>query len=136
MKKINIYITTVFVGLFLLINNNTIAQTEVPPQFPPFLISINVVDSKISLKCEKGCAWQDLTFNLASEKTQWIDATGMVEKSKELPEENTAAPFKISVQKSNGKIKINSLNGTHWDDISLSAIKQLSIQINEFGLIQ
>lgn len=109
------YKFTLLFVLFHGFHSLSIAQTETEIKLTPFLILVESTDDGLKFKCDKGCAWTDLSFALNEDETQGVNQEGMTRgpDDKAFPHE-LLADFHFEVRKDSNGIYFKSLRGTAW----------------------
>ena len=100
---------------------NLFSQSKAEKDITDFLIVIKVADDEIKLSCKKGCAWKDLSFNIAlSSKTQAIDQYGMTKIPRtDVKEDPKLSNFLFTVKITEEGLCLNGKEGTAWKNLKL-----------------
>lgn len=134
MKLLQIY-TLLFI--LLITTTSLLAQDENNKTDNDFLISIEKsTDGEIKMKCEKGCAWIDLSYKNFKEN-QPIDEFGMTNLDDLREDSEDLADFLFTIEKtSDREIKLKGIEGTNFMDISFTLRSDKKQYINQRGMVR
>ncbi|TMM30670.1 hypothetical protein FDT66_07875 [Polaribacter aestuariivivens] len=140
MRKKQIYsvVRILVIGaITLFVGSKLTKQNKRSTEFSEFIISIKNNDNKITMKCEKGCAWKQLTYTIKEEnKKQTIDEYGMTEFNKNSSKkEKYLANFLIKIEKTDKGLKLNGIEGTAWIELEFSLADNRFQTIDNLGMI-
>ena len=122
------------IALFLLMANFTLMAQNDSPELKEFKILLEKDGNKIIMKCEKGCAWIDLSYE-NNKAAQAIDEYGMaVLNEVESDKPNNLTGFLFTVTKSVAGISLKGLKGTAWIDLSFSLSEGQKQMIDQNGM--
>lgn len=125
-----------FLMAFIFFNSvsTLLAQTK-NTHLKDFKISIEKTHNGLKMKCVKGCAWIDLTFDINDYIPQAIDDHGMIN-LKEVQQNQTGknSHFLFTIMKTKNEIKLKGLKGTAWTELTFSLNQNQKQAINQYGL--
>lgn len=124
-------------SIFILASSKSVAQEIKSAELSDFKIIIEKNDSGINLKCQKGCAWKELTYSAENNnKPQAIDANGMTElNGSSENNESKKSTFLFTVEKIENGLKLIGMHGTAWTELSFWYPKNGKQAINQLGMI-
>lgn len=126
-------ITHLFIAFLMLIINITLMAQTNSAALKDFKFTIEKQDNKIILKCEKGCAWVNLTYK-NNKTAQAIDEYGMTELNEINKNESDLSDFLFTVTKTNNGISLKGLRGTAWRALSFSLPEGQQQMIDPYGM--
>lgn len=86
-----------------------------------FLILIQKTETGLSLKCESGCYWKDLSFSLKQGEYQMVDQNGMTTKNQhDLTAGDRNSRFLFNIRHTANGIELKGMHGTHWNTLTFS----------------
>ena len=121
-KYHSILIITILSLLFTLgTPSGLYSQVKAAEDITEFLIEIKVDGNQVEMKCKKGCAWKELSFNVASgKKSQAIDEYGMVSTPEAaVKEDPKLSNFLITVKITDEGLCLRGREGTEWMNLKL-----------------
>ncbi|MGI6343074.1 MAG: hypothetical protein ACOXZ9_08895 [Bacteroidales bacterium] len=104
-----------------------------------YLLTIGETDYGIVLKGIEGTAWEEINFTLQNGTKQAIDQLGItyISETKERVKEKkplALKEFKIIVERTDNGIKLESVNGSAWTDLSFTFSSDEPQAIDEYGM--
>ena len=102
-----------------------------------FVIYVKTNDNKIIMKCEKGCAWKELTYTINKKnETQVVDEYGVTLLKNHLDKKNASlAGFLFKVEKTKQGLKLKGIEGTAWIELSFSLRENRFQKIDNLGTL-
>lgn len=112
-------------------------QNKRSSEFSEFIISIKNNNNKIIMKCEKGCAWKELSYIVNEENnTQVIDEYGMtLLNNVSQKKENSLADFLFKIEKTDIGFKLYGIEGTAWIELQFSLANNRFQKVDNLGMI-
>lgn len=109
------------------------------PELANYLLTISDTSYGIVLKGIEGTAWEELNFTLQNGTKQAIDQLGItyISETKERAKEKkplALKEFKIIVERTDSGIKLESVKGSAWTDLSFTLINNEPQAIDEYGM--
>ena len=101
-----------------------------------FKVILEKLDNGIKLKCQEGCAWTELTFEVIENNVpQAINAYGMVDLNEKPSKINNKLPnFLFTVEKTEQGLSLKGLDGTAWTALSFTLLKKERQAIDQSGM--
>ncbi|MEZ4987368.1 MAG: hypothetical protein R2795_20375 [Saprospiraceae bacterium] len=97
-----------------------------------FQIEVVVKDEMVSLTCEQGCAWQEMTFTLGLYRQQGVDAYGMTKGKEETA--TSDSPFHFALRRENGQLVFDNLKGAAWVSLQAGCNKHCRLHLDSEGI--
>lgn len=126
-------ITYFFIVFLLLIINITLTAQTDSSELKDFKIIIEKQDNKVIMKCEKGCAWINLTYQ-NNKVAQAIDEYGMTKLNESNTKESNLSDFLFTLTKTNHGISLKGIKGTAWRSLSFSLPEGQQQRIDQYGM--
>ena len=89
-------------------------------QFADFILLMQNTEDGLKLKCERGCAWKELSFSLRNDQFQTIDQYGMssLDRTESSTQDHDLSSFLINIRKTENGIDLEGREGTNWRKLS------------------
>lgn len=123
-----LFFTTGFFG-------RTASQSE-DNSMADFLILIESSPNGLALTCDKGCAWEKLSFSLSTGNEQVVDQFGITTLDTYKTTEGSERPdFLFSIKKISTGIFLRGKKGTAWTRLSFSCYENTCYQyVDQSGM--
>jgi hypothetical protein len=124
------------VAMFVMIfGSQTIVHGQSSADLQEFKITIELTDNGLQLHSDKGSAWIDLSFSIASGELRAIDEYGMTEPGKvSTIKDSKISDYLFTITRTKEGIVLNGLQGTAWKELSFSLHKNEKRSINQLGM--
>ena len=120
----------VIISLALFTIGSIFAMRQDKPKLTHFMFTIESTSKRVSLACERGCAWKTMAFTLRGSQV-FINQNGMVDGKSNKHEGNDG--FLVGISTSDGKMELSCPTGCAWK--SLSYAPQSAVRrIDELGV--
>ncbi len=101
-----------------------------------FKIIVETKAQEIQLKCEKGCAWRELTFGRNDDQPQAVDEYGMTKLNEISKVKNPElADFLFEIVKTKDGVRLKGIEGTAWTNLGFSLRSFQAQGIDAFGMV-
>jgi hypothetical protein len=124
--------------LFLLtLSSALLAQEQQSTDLKDFKITIEKTQNGLKMQSLNGSAWIDLSFRIDNNYPQAINEFGMtqVNKISSIKDPNLAG-YLFTITKTKNEIILNGIEGTAWQELSITLPKNGKLTIDQFGITE
>ena len=118
------------------INQVNAQEQKKDPLKTKMSIFIKSESNIITLTCEKGCEWKEISIKSSDEDRRVIQS-GIKDILKKEPVDLANSEFVFTIERSNGEIKLGNLKGMRWKTLAIKCPENACTQtIDENGVTQ
>lgn len=120
----------------LTVASELVAQENKTTTLKDFKITLEKTQDGIKMQSSEGSAWPDLSFTLKNNKSQAVDEFGMTKLGNiaTLKDANLA-DYLITITKTKDGFIFKGIEGTSWDELSLTLSENKKQVINQNGIV-
>jgi hypothetical protein len=134
-KFTRIFPSSIIVLFLLTINSELKAQVQQSTDLKDFKITIEKTPNGLKMQSLTGSAWIDLSFTIANDNPQAINAFGMTELDKKNSvEDPNLADYLFTITKTKNEIILTGIEGTAWQELSITLPKNGKLTVDQFGI--